>query len=163
MIDPNQSKKGKLPLAEVHPKFLESLCRVSEISKRKGYAPLNWVQPSFKGGFVNYLGSAALRHINKFLCGEDFNIEKDESGKEIRDVEVLHVEAAAYNLLMIATLFRQGRTDLDDRKIESEEITLEKELQNNICQNYSRDIEDVVSELNELPVVINYGCFKTNY
>lgn len=105
-----------MPLAEVHPQFIESLGITSEVSKEKGYEILNWTTEEFRGGFVEYLASSALRHINKFLRGEDYNIEVDENGKECR-TKALHVEHAAYNLLMIATLFRQGRTDLDDRKL----------------------------------------------
>ena len=116
-IDPSQSKKGKLPLAEVHPQFLNSLARVSEVSKAKGYEELNWIKPDVKCYFVSYLCSAALRHINDFLNGKDHNIELDQNQKPIDQFDVLHVECAAYNLLMIATLFRLNRADLDDRKI----------------------------------------------
>lgn len=116
-LDPNKSKKGKLPFAEVHPQFEESLARVSEISKLKGYEPLNWVRMETKCHFVSYLVSATRRHLNAFLRGEDYNIEKGENGEDIAEPNVLHVECAAYNLLMLATLFRQGRIDLDDRKL----------------------------------------------
>lgn len=116
-IDPNQSKKGKLAYAEVHPQFEDSLARVNEISKLKGYETLNWVKEDVKCYFVSYLLSAARRHMNLFLKGEDLNVEKDKEGNDITEPDVLHVECAAYNLLMIATLFRQGRVDLDDRRL----------------------------------------------
>lgn len=114
-LDASNSKKGKLRLAIVHPQMLNSLARVAEISEKKGYVRLNWVRPDVKCFFVDYLLSACLRHIEAFLSGEDVNIEKTQDGEEITEPHVLHVESAAYNLLMIAALFRQGRTDLDDR------------------------------------------------
>lgn len=116
-IDPNKSKEGKLCLAEVHPQFLNSLARVSEISKKKGYELLNWIQSGTKCYFNAYLVSASLRHIAAFQNGQDYNIEKDQSGLDILEPDVLHLESAAYNLLMAATLFRMGRKDLDDRKV----------------------------------------------
>lgn len=119
-IDPNKSKKGKLPLAEVHPDFEESLALVNELSKVKGYELLNWIKDDVKCYFVSYLVSAARRHINKFLKGEDYNIEIDQQGNQILEPKVLHVECAAYNLLMLAALFKQGRKDLDDRKFKNE-------------------------------------------
>lgn len=120
-LDPNKSKEGKLPLAQVHPQFIESLSGVSQISAAKGYELLNWVRQDVKCYFVSYLTSAAMRHINKFLNGEDYNIEVDQEGNEI-DLGVLHVECAAYNLLMVATLFRNSRKDLDDRLLTMEEV-----------------------------------------
>lgn len=115
-INSNTSKIGKLPLAEVHPQFEKSLSLVSELSKWKGYEPLNWVRDDFKGGFINYMISAARRHINEFIEGNNINYEKRDKDDAI-DSSVLHVEAAAYNLLMIATLYRMGRDDLDDRRL----------------------------------------------
>lgn len=119
-INPSNTKAGKLTYATLHPQFIDSLSRVDNISKLKGYQRLNWVSSSVKCYFVEYLCSATLRHLNKFLLGEDYNIEVyatgDKAGQVIEtEHDVLHVEAAAYNLLMLAALFRQGRTDLDDR------------------------------------------------
>jgi len=116
-LNPNTSKAGKLCLAEVHPGFEESLARVNEISKRKGYELLNWVNPEVQCYFISYLLSAARRHMAKFASGEDYNIELDQGGGPITTPDVLHVECAAYNLLMIAVLFRAGRKDLDDRRL----------------------------------------------
>lgn len=114
-INPNQSKKGKLPLAESM-WALEHLSRVSEQSKAKGYEPMNWLKPEIKCYFVSYLISAALRHIEKFSSGEDYNVEKTLEGQVVvTEFDVLHLESAAYNLLMAAHLFRKGRKDLDDR------------------------------------------------
>ena len=115
-IDPNTSKEGKLRLAEVHPEFIKILAGVSEVSKEKGYEPLNWIQKDVKCYFVSYLVSAALRHINYFLEGEDFNQEKKQDGTDV-STRLEHLAHAAYGLLMAVTLQRLGRTDLDDRKL----------------------------------------------
>lgn len=116
-LNPNTTKKGKVCLAEVHPDFEYSLALVNEVSKIKGYELLNWVKPEIKCYFVSYLLSAARRHMNAFVRGEDFNVEVDGNNKQITEFQALHVEHAAYNLLMIASLFRAGRTDLDDRRL----------------------------------------------
>ncbi len=117
MIDPNTSKKGKLPVAESM-WILEHAARVSEQSKAKGYAPMNWVTEEVKCYYVSYLLSAALRHINEFIKGSDYNIEKKADGSTvITEFDVLHLENAGYNLFMAAHLFRRGRKDLDDRII----------------------------------------------
>lgn len=114
-INPNTTKKGKLPVAESI-WALDHIARVAEQSKAKGYEPMNWVKPETKCYFVGYLVSAALRHVTKFILKEDYNVEKKEDGTEVKtEFDVLHLENAAYNLLMAAHLFRQGRTDLDDR------------------------------------------------
>ncbi len=113
-IDQNKSKVGKLPIAELHPQFLKSLSLVSEVSKLKGYKPLNWVGQDFKGGYLGYHCSAALRHILAIMGGEDYNQEQYPDGRDVEQV-ALHAEHAAYDLLMLATLFRLGRHDLDDR------------------------------------------------
>lgn len=114
-IDPSMTKKGKIPLAESL-WSLEHIARVSEQSKAKGYEPMNWVKIDTQCYFVSYLCSAAIRHINKFIMGENYNIEVDSRGNTVHtEFDVLHLESAAYNLLMAAHLFRQGRYDLDDR------------------------------------------------
>lgn len=119
-LDPKDSKNGKLNLGAVHPQFEESLAIVAETALAKGYEEFNWLKQDSATKFRSYLISAAKRHINKFLNGEDYNIEKDSNGNIVSD-KGLHVEYAAYNLLMIATLFRQGRKDLDDRIKSSDE------------------------------------------
>ncbi len=115
-LNPNTSKQGKIALADIHPGFIDSLARVNTVSKLKGYEQGNWIRDDVKCYFSAYLASAALRHIYKFLAGEDYNVEQTLTGDPIITPDVLHVEAAAYNLLMLARLYRQGRLDLDDRK-----------------------------------------------
>lgn len=114
VLNANDSKKGKLPIGELHPQFLKSLALVSEVSKLKGYKPLNWIKSDFKGGYLGYHCSAALRHILAIMDGEDLNQEQYPDGRDV-ELVALHAEHAAYDLLMLATLFRLGRHDLDDR------------------------------------------------
>lgn len=115
-LDANTSKKGKLPIAEVHPWMLEELAKVSQMSKEKGYEVLSWIKPEFNGKFLEYLASAADRHAIAFKSGADLNQELKMNGDPVETL-VYHTSQAAYNYLMISVLLRMGRNDLDDRKI----------------------------------------------
>lgn len=90
---------GKPPLSLISPIFLEELGKVLGFGAKK-YAAHNW-----RGGF-NYsrVISAALRHINSFNNGEDFD---PESG-------LPHLSHAAC-CLMFLTEFQKTKTGTDDR------------------------------------------------
>lgn len=97
--DKNMQEKMRKPrLAEVHPQFERSLADVFQVSVEKGYEPNNWTDTELVPTIS--LINAARRHINKHLSGELYN---KEQGCEM---VTLHLENAAYGLLMAATQIR---------------------------------------------------------
>jgi hypothetical protein len=113
-IDPQQSKKGKLPYAMIPKEFIEELAKVVQVSIEKGYKPFNWRQKDSQTKLASYLVSAGLRHTYEWLAGNDLNEEKKSDGSTC-DTRSNHLACAAYNFLMAVTLQCDGRTDLDDR------------------------------------------------
>lgn len=94
------AKSLKLPLAEVHPQFELSLAEVYKVSLEKGYTPNNWLDTDLVSTVS--LINAARRHINKYLHGEIYNREPG------CDTVAMHLEHAAYSLLMAATQLRNN-------------------------------------------------------
>ena len=93
-----KEKLLKLPLAEVNPQFEVSLANVYKVSVEKGYTPNNWLDDTLVPNIS--LINAARRHINKHLSGEMLNVEE-----ECQTI-TMHLECAAYGLLMAATQLR---------------------------------------------------------
>jgi len=114
-LDPMQSKKGKLPLASsaLHPKFLELLAEVAEMSIEKGYRPLNWVLEDSPVTLM-YCLNAAERHANKVKRGFDINSEEKTLQGLPTTNTPLHMAQVAYNYLMAAVLLLE-HPDKDDR------------------------------------------------
>lgn len=100
---------GKAPLHLVTRKMVEGIANGLECGLRKGYEQDNWKKglPISEG----HLG-AALRHIYKYLDGEDINIEIAKDGTEF---PTHHLDNALTHLAMAVHQIKSGRSDLDDR------------------------------------------------
>ena len=96
-------KMKKAPLAEVHPQFERSLAECFTVSVEKGYVPNNWLDTELVPTMS--LINAARRHINEYLSG---NLWNHEPGCE---TQTLHLENAAYSLLMAATQIRESQNE----------------------------------------------------
>ena len=95
-----EAKHKKLLLAEVHPQFERSLALCFRVSLERGYVPNNWLDTDFVPTMS--LVNASRRHINSYLDGELWNKEEN------CDTITLHLENAAYSLLMAATQIREN-------------------------------------------------------
>ncbi len=91
----------KEPLDLLPPEALFEIGRVLAAGKKK-YGTANWA----KGIAISRLLAAALRHIFKYLMGEDLDSE----------TKTLHTANAAVNL-MFAIWMVKNRPELDDRWI----------------------------------------------
>ncbi|CAB4212298.1 hypothetical protein UFOVP1437_24 [uncultured Caudovirales phage] len=116
---------GKAPVDMVTLKMLEGITEGMVCGMKKGYEKHNW-----KKGLPiceAHLG-AAIRHIYKYIGGEDSNIEKAKDGTEF---STHHLDNALTHLAMAVHQIKSGRTDLDDREINSKEDWLKDNEQLN--------------------------------
>lgn len=90
---------GKEPLDLIPAEALFEISRVLEAGKQK-YGRANWA----KGIAVSRLIAASLRHIYKFLAGEDTDPETKTS----------HLANASCNLIFALWMLK-NRPELDDR------------------------------------------------
>lgn len=102
---------GKLPYHLITREMMDGLARGLNLGIEKGYPARNWE----KGLPIHECSLAsALRHIFKFIDGEDMNIEQNmKTGEDCTPIN--HLECALTNLAMAVTQINRGRTDLDDR------------------------------------------------
>lgn len=102
---------GKPPVDLITLKMLEGITEGMVCGMRKGYEKHNW-----KKGLPiceAHLG-AAIRHIYKYIEGEDTNIERALDGTI---VSTHHLDNALTHLAMAVHQIKSGRIDLDDREI----------------------------------------------
>lgn len=105
---------GKEPLHLLTRQMLAGITAGLECGIKKGYEKHNWK----KGLPISeaHLG-AALRHIYKYLDGENMNIEVDVNGNNFT---THHLDNALTHLAMAVHQIKSGRLDLDDRVNTSE-------------------------------------------
>jgi len=121
ILDPKTSKKGKLKVCSkaIHPEFNYPQVDVAEMSIEKGYAPLNWLDPSNKVTTM-YLIEAAQRHLDKVKMGVDDNTEERKlDGTPTRTVK--HAAQVAYNMHMLLLQQKLG-VDIDDRMFKNGKV-----------------------------------------
>lgn len=102
---------GKPPVDLVTLKMLEGITEGMTCGMRKGYEKHNW-----KKGLPiceAHLG-AAIRHIYKYIEGEDTNLERATDGTII---STHHLDNALTHLAMAVHQVKSGRIDLDDREL----------------------------------------------
>lgn len=101
--------EGKAPVHLVTLKMLEGITSGLECGLKKGYEQDNWK----KGLPISsaHLG-AALRHIHRYLDGEDLNTETAKDGTKFT---THHLDNALTHLAMAVHQIKSGRKDLDDR------------------------------------------------
>lgn len=100
---------GKLPYELITKEMMDALAEALKLGVDKGYGANNW-QAGLPIASVSI--AAALRHIFKYLGGEDINVEVGKSGEKL---EIHHLCCAMVNLGMAITQIKRGRADLDDR------------------------------------------------
>lgn len=114
-LDPNKSKKDKFPVCStaLHPEFSYPLVAVAELSIEKGYKPLNWLDKN-NNVTVNYLISAAQRHLDLVKLGVDINDQETTlDGKPTKN-KPFHAAQVAFNMLMLC-LQIQKQVEINDR------------------------------------------------
>ena len=107
----SKHSKGKLPFHLITPEMMTALAEGLQLGLDKGYGARNWED----GLNIHECSLASgLRHIFKYIAGEDYNIETNfETGEELDPVH--HLVCAFINLGMAVTQIKRGRDDLDDR------------------------------------------------
>lgn len=104
-----KDSSGKLPYELITKEMMDALAEALQLGIDKGYSSNNW-QNGLPIASVSV--AASLRHIFKYLAGEDMNVEV---GKEGQKLEAHHLSCAMVNLGMAITQIKRGREDLDDR------------------------------------------------
>lgn len=100
---------GKLPVHLVTKYMIDGIAEGLLCGMKKGYDANNWqLGLNICEG---HLG-AALRHMFKYMSGEDINIEHGKNGEE---VITHHLDNALTHLAMAVHQIKSGRIDLDDR------------------------------------------------
>ncbi len=99
----------KLPYHLISKEGMDALATVLQSGIDKGYDPRNWE----KGlPLMECHIAPALRHMFKYMNGEDTNVEVGKDGAEVR---THHLENALAHLMMAVTQIRRNRVELDDR------------------------------------------------
>jgi hypothetical protein len=101
--------KGKLPYHLIPKEGMDAIASGLECGVLKGYPAWNW---SSGLPIMECHLAPALRHIFKYMNGENENIEEGPNGEIIT---THHLDNALAHLIMAATQIRRGRADLDDR------------------------------------------------
>lgn len=104
-----KDNSGKLPYDLITKEMMDALAEALKLGVDKGYGANNW-QAGLPIASVSV--AASLRHIFKYLSGEDINVEVGKSGEKL---EVHHLCCAMVNLGMAITQIKRGRVELDDR------------------------------------------------
>lgn len=104
-----KDNEGKLPYDLITKEMMDALAEGLSCGIKKGYDERNWEKglPIMKGHIA-----ASLRHIFKFMGGEDINVEK---GKDGANIETHHLANAMVHLGMAITQIKRKREELDDR------------------------------------------------
>jgi hypothetical protein len=90
--------------------MLEGITEGMICGMKKGYEKHNWK----KGLPINEAHlAAAIRHIYKYMDGDDFNVETAVDGSLIH---THHLDNALTHLAMAVHQIKSNRTDLDDRE-----------------------------------------------
>jgi hypothetical protein len=101
--------QGKLPYHLIPKEAMDSMAAGLQCGTTKGYDAHNW-----QGGlpYMEVHVAALLRHLYKWIGGEEDNIEINAEGKEFA---THHLDNAMAHMVMLVTQVRRNRTDLDDR------------------------------------------------
>ena len=104
---------GKLPVHLVTEHMIAGIAEGLNCGIKKGYEKHNWKKglPICEAHLA-----AALRHIGKYMSGTDTNVETDKEGNEVL---THHLDNALTHLAMAVHQIKSGRTDLDDRDLDS--------------------------------------------
>jgi len=143
---------GKLPVDMVTLQMLEGITEGMVCGLKKGYEKHNWKKgvPLCEAHL-----SAVIRHIFKYMGGEDINVETAKDGSPIY---THHLDNAISHLAMVVHQIKSGRKDLDDRETVTKDETISATVleamaqvkQGNIIP-LSFDLEDDIEWLEESP------------
>ncbi len=139
---------GKSPFHLLTYEMLEGISNALVLGMKKGYPKDNWK----KGLSINEACLApALRHIYKYIGGEDLNIEKCPDGTT---VSCHHLENALCNIAMAVHFIKSNRKELDDRAHKVQE----KEEAVTILSKETRHADTYLKTISTLPSPMDYIC-----